>query len=91
MSAATSQEVAIVKAEEVGTVLITQVEGEKNTIESQIKAKVVEIVNKAKAAATTKIADTKQKADVRQIEADSKLQATRAQYAALAEEGRSEA
>ena len=45
----------------------------------------------AKAAATTKIADTKQKADVRQIEADSKLQATRAQYAALAEEGRSEA
>ena len=32
MSAVTSQEVAIVKAEEVGTVLITQVEGEKNTI-----------------------------------------------------------
>ena len=34
MSATTSQEVAIVKAEEVGTVLITQVEGEKNTNES---------------------------------------------------------
>jgi hypothetical protein len=34
MSATTAQEVAIVKAEEVGTVLITQVEGEKNTNES---------------------------------------------------------
>lgn len=53
--------------------LITQVEGEKNTIESQVKAKVVEIVNKAKAAATTKIADTKQKAEVQQIEAESRL------------------
>lgn len=31
MGAVTSQEVAIVKAEEVGNVLITQVEGEKST------------------------------------------------------------
>ena len=56
-----------------------------------MKAKVVEIVNKARAAATTKVADTKQKADVQQIEAEAKLQAIKAQYAALAEEGRSEA
>ena len=36
MSAVTNQEVAIVKAEEVGNVLITQVEGEKNMVASQV-------------------------------------------------------
>jgi hypothetical protein len=36
------------------------------------------------------ITDTKQKADVQVILAESKVQATRAQYGALAEEGRSE-
>jgi hypothetical protein len=91
MSAQTQQVKAIVKAEQVGNVLITQVEGEQNTIQSQIQAKVIEIVNKAKAAATSLITDTKQKAEVQQILAESKLQATKAQYAALAEEGRSEA
>jgi len=35
--------------------------------------------------------ETKQKAEVKAIEAQSKLQATSAQYAALAEEGRAEA
>jgi len=34
MQAVTTQEVAIVKAEEVGSVLITQVEGEKSIAES---------------------------------------------------------
>ena len=51
MAASTTQEVAIVKAEQVGSVLITQVEGEKNMVASQVQAKVVEIVNKAKASA----------------------------------------
>jgi hypothetical protein len=51
MAAATNQEVAIVKAEQDGTVLITQVEGQKNMVASQVQAKVVEIVNKAKAMA----------------------------------------
>jgi hypothetical protein len=36
MAAQTTQEVAIVKAEQVGTVLITQVEGEKNMVASQV-------------------------------------------------------
>lgn len=35
--------------------------------------------------------DTKQKADVKKIEAESRLQATTAQYAALSQEGRAEA
>jgi len=51
MGAATTQEVAIVKAEQDGTVLITQVEGQKNMEASQVQAKVVEIINKAKASA----------------------------------------
>ncbi len=51
MAASTTQEVAIVKAEQVGSVLITQVDGEKNMVASQVQAKVVEIVNKAKASA----------------------------------------
>lgn len=91
MTSTTKQEVAIVKAEEVGSVLITQVEGQKNMVQNQVQAKVVEIVNKAKAAAQTLVMETKQKAEVKQIEAQSKLQATSAQYAALAEEGRAEA
>lgn len=36
MAAQTTQEVAIVKAEQVGTVLITQVDGEKNMVASQV-------------------------------------------------------
>ena len=36
MGALTTQEVAIVKAEQIGTVLITQVEGEKNMVASQV-------------------------------------------------------
>jgi ribosomal protein L15 len=67
MSATTEQEVAIVKAEQVGNVLITQVEGEKAIIESQVQAKVVEMVNKASAQAQAKITDTKQQAEVQQI------------------------
>ena len=51
MAASTTQEVAIVKAEQVSSVLITQVDGEKNMVASQVQAKVVEIVNKAKASA----------------------------------------
>lgn len=58
MQASTLQEVAIVKAEEVGSVLITQVEGEKSIAESQIKAQVIDIVNKAKAAANSTIRNT---------------------------------
>jgi len=58
MQAVTTQEVAIVKAEEVGSVLITQVEGEKSIAESQIKAQVIDIVNKAKAAANSLIKKT---------------------------------
>lgn len=91
MSSLTKQEVAIVKAEEVGAVLITQVEGQKNMNQSQVQAKVVELVNRAKAGAQTLVMETKQKAEVKAIEAESKLQATRAQYAALAEEGKAEA
>ena len=60
-------------------------------VQNQVQAKVVEIVNKAKAAAQTIVMETKQKAEVKAIEAQSKLQATSAQYAALAEEGRAEA
>ncbi len=60
MSAVTNQEVAIVKAEEVGNVLITQVEGEKNTAKSQVQAKVVEIVNKAKALANAQVTEATQ-------------------------------
>lgn len=62
MGATTKLEVAIVKAEQVGTVLITQVEGEKNMVASQVQAKVVEIVNKAKANAQTHVAEAQQKA-----------------------------
>ena len=58
MQANTEQEVAIVKAEEVGSVLITQVEGEKNIAESQIKAQVIDIVNKAKVLANTLVKNT---------------------------------
>lgn len=50
----------------------------------------VEIVNWARAAAQTKVMDTKQKADVMSIEAVSKLQATQAQYAGLTEEAKAE-
>ena len=60
MSAVTNQEVAIVKAEEVGNVLITQVEGEKNTAKSHVQAKVVEIVNKAKALANAQVTEATQ-------------------------------
>ncbi len=56
-----------------------------------MQAKVVEIVNKANAAAQTIVTDTRQQAEVQQIQAESKLQATKAQYAALKEEARSEA
>jgi len=42
--------------------LITQVEGEKNMVASQVQAKVVEIVNKAKANAQTHVAEAQQKA-----------------------------
>ena len=91
MNAATNQEVAIVKAEEISTVLITQVEGEKNTAQSKIQAQVVEIVNKARASANERVTAAKQLSDVKTIEAESRLQATRAMYAALAEEGKAEA
>ena len=91
MSAATEQEVAIVKAEQVCNVLITQVEGQKLTAQSQIQANVVEIVNRARAAATNQVTMAKQQADVQTIQAEARLAATRAQYPALAEEGRSEA
>lgn len=91
MTANTNYEVAIVKAEETGTVLITQVEGEKNTTASKAQGVVVEIVNRARAEANQKVTAAKQMADVKTIEADSKLQATKALYAALAEEGKAEA
>ncbi len=91
MTAATNQEVAIVKAEEIGTVLSTQVEGEKATTASKVQAQVVEIVNKARALANEKSTAARQLADVKTIEADSRLQATRALYGALAEEGKAEA
>ena len=91
MSAVTNQEVAIVKAEEVGAVLATQTEGEKQIAESQIQAKVVELINKSRAAANFKLKEATQQAEVMGIEAESKLLATKAQYAALSEEGRSEA
>lgn len=42
--------------------LITQVEGEKSIAESQIKAQVIDIVNKAKAAANSQIKKTEQNA-----------------------------
>ena len=90
MNAATTKEVAIVKAEESANVLITQVEGEKNTAQSHIQAKVVEIVNRSKAAANAMVTGQKQQAEVNQIEAESKLQATAAKYAGLAQEARSE-
>lgn len=70
--------------------LITQVEGEKNTAQSKVQAQVVELVNKARAAANAKVTEAQQSADVQTIQADSRLQATRAQYAALSEEGRAE-
>lgn len=73
MQANTQQEVAIVKAEEVGSVLITQVEGEKSIAESKIKAQVIDIINKAKANANSQIKSTEQRAQVMGIEADAKL------------------
>jgi phosphoribulokinase len=73
MTANTNMEVAIVKAEETGTVLITQVEGEKNTTASKVQASVVEIVNRARAEANQKVTAAKQSADVKTIEAESKL------------------
>lgn len=76
MNANTQLEVAIVKAEEKGTVLITQVEGQKKIAESQIKAEVVESVNRAKAAAKAQMKDTDEKAGVFAIEAESRLLAT---------------
>lgn len=42
-------------------------------VQSQVQAKVVEIVNKAKAAAQTMVTDTNQQAEVLAIEAESKL------------------
>lgn len=47
-------------------------------------------MNKARADANNKVTETQQMADVQIIQADSKLQATKAQYAALTEEGRAE-
>lgn len=58
MQANTLQEVAVVKAEEKGTVLITQADGEKRIAESKVKAQVVETINRAKAAANNKIKET---------------------------------
>ena len=40
--------------------------------------------------ANNKVTEAQQQADVQMITADSRLQATKAQYAALAEEGRAE-
>lgn len=51
----------------------------------------VEIVNRARAQANEKVTAAKQQADVKTIEAESRLQATRALYGALAEEGKAEA
>lgn len=48
-------------------------------------------MNKAKAAANNQMTEAKQKSDVLIIQAESKLQASKALYAALAEEGRAEA
>jgi hypothetical protein len=73
MNAQTNQEVAIVKAEEIGTVLITQVEGEKQTTASKVQAQVVDIVNKAKALANEKTTAARQLSEVKTIEAESKL------------------
>ena len=50
----------------------------------------VSVVNAAKAAANNKVTEAQQQADVQMITADSRLQATKAQYAALTEEGRAE-
>ena len=47
-------------------------------------------MNKARASATTQVTESKQRAEVLTIQAEAKLQATRALYSALAEEGRSE-
>ena len=56
-----------------GSVLITQVEGEKSIAESKIKAQVIDIINKAKANANSQIKSTEQRAQVMGIEADAKL------------------
>lgn len=65
-------------------------EGERNTTESKVQAEVVQLVNRAKATANNLVTETQQQADVQIITADSRLQATKAQYAALTEEGRAE-
>jgi hypothetical protein len=52
--------------------------GEKNIPEAQVKAKMIDIVNKAKAAADKLLKNTGQRADVLAIEAEAMLQATRA-------------
>lgn len=51
----------------------------------------VEVVNKAKAAAAALMKDTEQKCNVVIIEAESQLLATSSKYAALLEEGKAEA
>ena len=78
------------QAEQKKNVLLTQVEGEKRIAENKTRAEVVEIVNKAQAAANTKKKQTDENANVTIINAESTLQATRAQYDALLEEGRAE-
>ena len=66
-------------------------EGEKKIKENEIKAEVVEIVNKAKASANKQNKETDEKANVALISIESNLQASKAKYKALLEEGKAEA
>ena len=90
IKANTEYEVSIVNAQEKASVLITKAEGEKAIAESKMQAEVVETCNKARAAANAKKKHTEEKVEIMGIEAQSRYEATKAKYAALLEEGKSE-
>lgn len=69
-------EVAIVKAEQIGNVMITKANGDKNIAESQVKAQVVNKVNSAKQEAQQVMRRTDQQSDVMGIEARARYEAS---------------
>ena len=90
IKANTDYEVAIVKAQQEATVKLTKAEGEKAIAQSKMQAEMVDHTNRAKAAANAKRKNAEEKVAIMGIESESRYQATKSQYAALLEEGKSE-
>ena len=90
MTATTQQEVAVVKAEQDKSVLITEVQGEKNITENKVKAQVVEKVTDEKTLAQIEMKKVDQQAQVMYIDAQSEFDAAKSKQVATLEEGKAE-